>query len=336
MKRLIELDFLKFSLAVLVIFGHADVFLLTDYEYAKTTGHIYYILKRIVYEFHMPCFFIISGMLFAIKNGTYGGLWNIIKKKSVRLLVPMLFVGLFFDIPIRLLFAIRPYSVAQSLENLFIGNTYLWFLQALFMITIIAQILTRIKSDITRLFIVLSLYIISITLAFETPNVLYRTLHFTIYFYIGMSIMPFKDKIDEYIKNNFWISPFLCFLFFTLSIFQTFIPADSYVVFKKSLGLMPALVGSAFAYTVVLMLFQHKVLSRQLASTLSKNSFGLYLYGAPVRIPILSAAILLFGHQFLKSNLWLAVLIMVSFVMPCLISYVITISLRKLDVKYII
>lgn len=66
-------------------------------------GHVYAFNRQIVdrffviwlYSFHMPLFFIISGMLIAYKDEK--DIWKFVKKRIKGILIPYVFFSIFFN-----------------------------------------------------------------------------------------------------------------------------------------------------------------------------------------------------------------------------------------------
>lgn len=103
-------------------------------------------LHDIIYSFHMPLFFFLSGYMIVRKNFVKAGKrpLDIIKSRWKRLMVPYMFVGLCYA-PFKLLlskFANKPYDI-ENIWKIIIGvnpDGELWFLYALFVVTVIAAI----------------------------------------------------------------------------------------------------------------------------------------------------------------------------------------------------
>lgn len=134
-KRLYYITFLQVIGPIFVILGHSINGLPANDILLK--------IKQIIYVFHMPLFFFISGYLFLYK----GGLENIsyrdfMKKKFWRLLFPYLVFNLLFFIPKYLLAGFLNDKVDFSISYILgvlirprdniLGHT--WFLVALFII----------------------------------------------------------------------------------------------------------------------------------------------------------------------------------------------------------
>ena len=143
-KRLRALDIAKGIAIILVVIGHAvpDA---TTHMGIQSEGLA--ILNRLIYSFHMPLFFLISGYFvntLAENQSRVSAIW----KKFQRLMVPYIFVGLCYA-PCKLLlsqFANDPFHLS-NLWKMVIGvnpDGELWFLYSLFVISAFAY-LTKAK-----------------------------------------------------------------------------------------------------------------------------------------------------------------------------------------------
>ena len=106
-------------------------------------------LISIIYSFHMPLFFVLSGFV-SVKILQYSKMTeyiNYIKSRATRLLIPYFVMGILY-MPLKYFmsrFAINPYDFSQSWK-LILGdnpNTTMWFLYTLFWVSVIALILLR-------------------------------------------------------------------------------------------------------------------------------------------------------------------------------------------------
>ncbi len=147
--RLPYLDIAKGIGIILVVIGHCIP------DAASPAGipvPAMKVLHDVIYSFHMPLFFFISGFLISRKVGSIQSKKTLITKKIKRLLIPYFFVGLCYA-PLKLLlsqFANKPYDF-NNLWKIFLGvnpDGELWFLYALFMISLIAIVLNKQVSKI--------------------------------------------------------------------------------------------------------------------------------------------------------------------------------------------
>ncbi|WP_425461501.1 acyltransferase family protein [Holdemanella biformis] len=61
-------------------------------------------IKQLIYTFHMLAFFALSGTLLysQLKNGRFNSVTEVVKNKISRLVVPFVFVYLFWNTPIKI------------------------------------------------------------------------------------------------------------------------------------------------------------------------------------------------------------------------------------------
>lgn len=165
--RDLRIDVFRGLLILLVVLGHTD-------DLPKS-------LLNIIYSFHMPSFFILSGFLFSINSAET--IHSRIALKFRRLIIPAWVLGLLCGIPFAIgLFIYRDHLAIVAFANKLVGtligyptwtNTFnctpIWFLFSLFMAEMIAIILTSKIRSVSVLFIVgvigvsLSLYVKSYT-----------------------------------------------------------------------------------------------------------------------------------------------------------------------------
>lgn len=142
-KRLTYIDVAKGIGIVLVVVGHCIP------DATSPTGisvPAYRWLHDVIYSFHMPLFFFLAGFMVSRQKmlvRTQKPL-DLVRKRISRLLVPYIFVGLCYA-PFKMLlsrFANKPYDIS-TLWQMVIGvnpDGELWFLYALFVITVIAAL----------------------------------------------------------------------------------------------------------------------------------------------------------------------------------------------------
>lgn len=165
-----QIDVLKGIGAILVVIGH-----LVPYE-----GH----LKIIIYAFHMPLFFFLSGLVFSTKKN--------FKEYFIKNLKTLILPYFIFNI-ISLLFNIDMitkdnFTILQILDNIFyyncsiIWNSSLWFFIILFFTKILFYILAKISNDSTKKLSIITILTLIIGILINTNN---------IFIPFGMAIVPF-------------------------------------------------------------------------------------------------------------------------------------------------
>ena len=125
-QRLHYLDALKGILIILVILGHSIQNQIIDYQHDA--------LFRVIYSFHMPLFFLISGFL------TYKGRYDtlIVRKRFVQCIVP--FVSWAVLLPI---FELGEFDIERTMKILTYPDNGLWFLYNLFFYCLIFNLSER-------------------------------------------------------------------------------------------------------------------------------------------------------------------------------------------------
>lgn len=142
-QRIAWIDIAKGIAIILVVIGHCIP------DATSSTGisvSAYRWLHGVIYSFHMPLFFFLSGYMIVCKNFVKAGKrpLDIIKSRWKRLMIPYVFVGLCYA-PFKLMlskFANKPYDI-ENIWKMIIGvnpDGELWFLYALFVVTVIAAI----------------------------------------------------------------------------------------------------------------------------------------------------------------------------------------------------
>lgn len=142
-KRLTYIDIAKGIGIFLVVVGHCIP------DATSATGiaiPAYRWLHDVIYSFHMPLFFFLAGFMVSRQKMLDRAQkpLDLVRKRVSRLLVPYVFVGLCYA-PFKMLlsnFANKPYDIS-TIWQIVIGvnpDGELWFLYALFVITVIAAL----------------------------------------------------------------------------------------------------------------------------------------------------------------------------------------------------
>ena len=181
---------------LLVVLGHA----LKQTGVSNVPGNA---LISIIYSFHMPLFFVLSGFV-SVKILQYSKMTeyiNYIKSRAARLLIPYFVMGILY-MPLKYFmnrFAINPYDFSQSWK-LILGdnpNTTMWFLYTLFWVSVIALILLR-RSVLLPMLIISA--ILSCTAFILNWN--FRVPKYLFFFILGIYIRDHYEKFTEIRKNK--------------------------------------------------------------------------------------------------------------------------------------
>lgn len=206
--RLRMMDIAKGIAIILVVIGHAIPDASTHNGIASPGLKIIY---DMIYSFHMPLFFLISGYFVNTLISKTTMLISI-KKKFQRLLFPYIFVGLCYA-PCKLLlsrFANDPFHLS-NLWKMLIGinpDGELWFLYSLFVISTFSYLM-RVK--VGKLWIICSGIIGGGTLCL--PVVISNVLFFQFFFFFGIYLKQNNPNWIQNISKGIFI---VCFLLWGL------------------------------------------------------------------------------------------------------------------------
>lgn len=196
-ERYNELDLMKGIGIILVYLGHS-------FNLKGLVGNsIYSYLWNIIYSFHMPLFFLISGFL--MNNGKEIQLKKYYIHKIKRILIPYFFINLIDFFP-RTLFPNLVNSKFDIMRVFFYGTKITWFIYTLFMIFMIFPFLEKyiLKKDRYYLFgiilILVNYFKVFSKIEIFSINVV---VGYLLYFYIGYIIRSiYKNKIINGIWNK--------------------------------------------------------------------------------------------------------------------------------------
>ncbi|MBQ7202005.1 acyltransferase family protein [Candidatus Saccharibacteria bacterium] len=129
-KRVAYIDILRAIAIILVIIGHIS--------YPGFTTAIY---KKLIYSFHIPLFFFVSGLSMSFTKYKGLNLKENLKKRFLRIYLPFLIWAILFTLPVISLESI-PNVLYGTHETLFISShSSLWYLPVLFISTVLMDLL---------------------------------------------------------------------------------------------------------------------------------------------------------------------------------------------------
>lgn len=209
-KYLKEIDICKGFACILVVFGHA----------LKQTGEgnlVFDGLLTLIYGFHMPLFFFLSGLV------SFGILelcgWkekrDYVKKRAFRLLVPYFTVGVIY-MPVKYIlsdYAVNEYNYSE-MWRILLGenpNASLWFLYVLFLISAFCVCFLNKRNLRFWLLATLVLSAVSYTAALGVPL---RLLKYCFFFVLGIYVRSnYESIISTLVHAGFvWVSAFIFIL----------------------------------------------------------------------------------------------------------------------------
>ena len=259
-----ELDIMKGIGIILVYLGHS--FNLNGLEW----NNLFLYLYKIIYSFHMPLFFLISGLLSNTKKEI--NFFKFYKGKLKRLLVPYLFINLVDFIPRTLFPQLVNSKFGGVKEIVFYGTKISWFVYTLFIIFMIFPFWDKyiLKRDEYYLFGVF-LLVINYLKIFENIEIFSFGIvcGYLLYFYIGYIIKPLYE---EKIKNGIG-SKNLTFFIISI-IFLIFSYKNYYINYFNSIFF--ALLGILLTLNVSLRIKKNNI-SYKFLNFLGINSLTFYL-----------------------------------------------------------
>lgn len=137
-----SVDAVKGLLIFLVVVGHVLLGTLDDN-----------ILRYVIYSFHMPVFFFVSGYLLNVENMKTQPYGSVLKKYWHRMLFPWLLAWVVYT-PLSLYFR-GNLSLTAVVQNIFNSYYHLWFVPTLFLlVTMMWLIAQKAKSEVFPLLII--------------------------------------------------------------------------------------------------------------------------------------------------------------------------------------
>lgn len=199
-----ELDYLKIIGILLVVIGHCTSIYTGGWVFTSPVNSpIYGLIASYVYTFHVPMLVFVSGSIYyycRINKGKYSSLKSLIINKLKRLIVPFLFIGILYSIPIKYIIGMIEGNIFINIKDFVLGSNtgHLWYLLMLFNIFILFYlyekfILNKKYSIILNLILFSILYISSgfFTNIFQIN----RAIQYSIFFYLGYEFFRSKDKL---------------------------------------------------------------------------------------------------------------------------------------------
>jgi surface polysaccharide O-acyltransferase-like enzyme len=273
--RISEITLLQGFACILVVLGHSLPGELSTMPTKLT------IMRDIIYSFHMPLFFSVSGYLF-YAAGRPTPYFRFMKKKALRLLLPYLALSSLAFIPKVLLsrFALRPVNLSPGdfLHSLFFPQDnviiFFWFLAALFLVFAVSPLIKKAvdhsaASEILLLVFLLALRYLPIDV--QVFN-LTGTLQNVIWFALGISLC--KHRVSAKLSS-------LPILFFAFLLFPGIYCVQSVFAKNELTELALILCGIGASYSLCFTLKTN----RQIESTLGVWYYQIYLLSWFAQVP---------------------------------------------------
>lgn len=275
------IDFLKVVTLILVVIGHNKYIYQPDNN--EFIHYIFTSINPIIYSFHMPLFFILSGGVYRIclDYGKYTSFNNLFSKKYHRLIKPFLRTSIFIVFPIYFL----TNNSNQSAINLFIQTItvqnaqHLWFILDLFLIFIIAYFPIKYLNS----YILLPIFLIQHALSYYSDVVfIQRFLIYTIWFYIGFLFL------EKFISIKYRISKVILSMIIFVVLYYSYNKIGfNNILLKNLYFFILSLSGCLCTISLSNLIIRHfkdKIITSKTYNILKDYSFEIYLYSCPIQI----------------------------------------------------
>lgn len=291
---------------ILVLLGHAGCVYAGkwDYDLVYNNSETIKYITEYIYSFHMPLFIFISGYLYFYNKvvlGKYKVRRDFIKNKFHRLLIPYIITGVFFMIPVQMIF--RVYKDNHSFLYKVINGilltkqpAHLWFLLALFNIFLIFYC---IEDNFKNRNIILNFLLLALIniISYKMPSIygIRSSLQYLIYFYMGYIFCQYIDYIKYYAKNKKYLFV-LHLLLFNIQYFLLNTMNINTIYFKVLVGVvgqMISIMGISYIFMYIYKLsgtdvMVNKITRSKTYNIINKNKFYIYLVHQPIMLSLLT------------------------------------------------
>lgn len=293
-KRLVYLDIARGICILFVVFGHALI--PTVRENNELIKGIY----TYIYFFHMPVFFIVSGIIFENNLNKYTDNKKFLTKKFKLLIIPYIVFSCVSYIGINICFRINGFSNilksagynATNLKDIIIGilfynnhiDKHLWFVYMLFMAFVI-NIFTKKSKTIS---LVISIAIFTINHIFKI-NQYWNILQydsFLVYFSIGRFLFNKKNLKKSTVIIIFIVYHILVAFNFIFNI-------------EGILNILIRFIMGTFGTIIVIDIsrrIENNNLVQKIFTTLSKYSYDIYLMHQPFIVSGIMGVLVKLGY----------------------------------------
>ena len=247
-KHIESIDVLKGITIILVVIGHAVQGVVSSQHLTLNTEYSsIFILKQIIYGFHMPLFFIIAGLF--INSWVKKSFKEAILQKIIRLVVPYFIWSAITAILMQLAssYTNNGLGIKEFLLSPMIPFSQYWFLYVLFFIHIIFFILVNIKiCNGKLLFLLISVIVYFLNPLINSVWISDNLFRYMIFFSIGSYILDFINL--KQFQCNKIILPIIIFLLINIIYIKIlYINND---LWKYYFWFITSIVGSGFVFLI--------------------------------------------------------------------------------------
>lgn len=342
-KYIEEYNIIRVVATILVVIGHAGyISPMTEYggisfgEYSiPVAQQIIDLGVRLIYSFHMPLFFALSGSLFYlnVESNKFNNLIDVLSVKAKRLLIPYVFCTLFWVIPIKALSGYWSNSASLLKDIIFgqlflYGNSHLWFLWVLFIVTIITWICR--KNEIVRVFIALFFFYCGCMVDIPQFGVS-RILLNLIWFELGYQYGKNRDLIQRLIElkgRKIALATISTMLYLAVLMCYLRLAKGS----EFAYGIVH-FTGVAMSFALAFLVAEKKIRNRFLYRIILRHSMGIYLFSDSINYLILSILKKTMGSKIVETNLGAFGLFVFRICLTILVAIVVDIIVQKCKEK---
>lgn len=295
-KHIESIDMLKGITIILVVIGHAVQGVVSSQHLTINTEYnSIFILKQIIYGFHMPLFFIIAGLF--INSWIKRSFKEAILQKIFRLMVPYFIWSAITAIAMQFAnnYTNNGLGINEFLLSPIVPFSQYWFLYVLFFIHIIYYVLVNIRMCNGKLLFLL----VSITACLLNP--LINNIWIMVFFSIGSYILDFIDL--RQFKCNKIILPTIVFLL-TNMIYVIILYIDNYIL-NYYFWFITSIVGSGFIFLVSYYSINKINLIKNILCFFGKKSMEIYC----LHLLVLSSIRILLLKFLKMDELWSVVIL---------------------------
>ena len=334
-----ELDYLKIVGVLLVVIGHCTSIYTGGWVFTSPVNSpIYGLIASYVYTFHVPMLVFVSGAIYyycRINKEKYSSIKSLIINKFKRLILPFLFVGIIYSIPIKYIIGMTEGNIFSNIKSFILGSNtgHLWYLLMLFDIFIIFYlyekfILNRKYSIVLNLILFSILYISSgfFTNIFQIN----RAIQYSIFFYLGYEFFRSKDKLIlklEKLKSKsiLIMTPVLITISLVLILVSKMKLSNIMLSkFFSLINVVIAIICITICYLIVYLINNRmkniiiKEKIDKLINIIGKYSFSIYLLHEPIIFIILY----FIANKYISPNILVMVCLSISVSLSMLISVI--------------
>ncbi|TWH59728.1 fucose 4-O-acetylase-like acetyltransferase [Desulfitobacterium sp. LBE] len=352
-----EYKILRVLATIMVVLGHSTYFViegsLGGVEYIVPEGillsrlyNFFCYAQYIIYKFHMPLFFFLSGCLYYVSNFKKEytiAFYPFLLSKVKRLLYPYLIAGLLFLIPVK--FISGYYSNTKIIDAIWYGlilgrdSGHLWFLTTLFYVFITFFIIEKfiIKYNFwVGAITIFLLFFLNDKLLVPLPCFI-NVFRYLFWFYIGFLFEKYRLKVNDIIIRYPTISVSSTIWSFAIINFLTMYAdrIDNFTIFSTgAVFIMKTLLtflGILVTYVISLLLSQWQFFNcSKVVSILDKYSMDIYLFHDPLNYFILFAISILNDFFILQYKSGILLFLLLRTVGVIIVAIIIALGLKEI------